>query len=404
MSSNLNTYASHDRVTPPAGVPVVFISHRSSDKPLARALARLFNSLGVHYWLDENDTDVQRAARLGMTGDSALVHAIERGMRHSTWLLGVITPRTAGSWWVPYEIGFARAQPKRASFISVGISQTRGILPEYASICPVYGSVDEIARWAASLRGDHLHTSLGDLDTQVLSDLRAQLPWLPNLPAATALCSSALDAIELLANPEVQDELALRSTSFTWMPPVGDAIKALSFWLFAPLAYRQLGAPTTQLERRVLDIAAATLTQHYALAGESPALEYSPELGNWKVCRYQTPAKSWMQGLRPDQLGERLERFLLTRTIEDELRLTTLAEFSAEYDRVREAAGADQRALGVLINPLFGFRVPDRPVYWRVLAAQATAYSTLLGRALPTGIDSPTLELARRYLSRSTVA
>jgi TIR domain len=400
MSTHLNIYAPHDGGPPPKDIPVVFISHRSSDKSLARALARLFSELGLHYWLDENDNDVSRAARLGMTGDNALVHAIERGLRHSTWLLGALTPRTAGSWWVPYEIGFARAQQKRA----VGIAPNGRLIPEYAAIYPVYGSVDEIVRWADSVRGDHLHKDLSGLDPQVLIDLAAQLPTLPDSPTPSDLCSSALRAIELLAQPEVHSELALRSSTFSWMPAVGDAIKTFAYLLLAPLALRLVAAPMTESERKVLDISADVLTQHYALAAEAPSLEYSPESVNWRVCRYQTPAKSWMQGLRPDQLSERLERFLLTKTHKNELRLATMAEFAAEYDRVRKLGDFDQRSLGVLMNPPFGFNFAERPVYWRVLVAQAIAYSNLLGQALPTSIDGPTRQVVERFLTRRTIA
>ena len=35
----------------------VFISHRSLDKPLAIEIAVVFESLGLHYWLDRDDKD-----------------------------------------------------------------------------------------------------------------------------------------------------------------------------------------------------------------------------------------------------------------------------------------------------------------------------------------------------------
>ncbi len=70
----------------------------SVDKPVARAIASVLSSLHVHYWLDEEDEDLQRAAALGMLGDKGLVHAIERGVRHATALLGLVSSRTAGSW------------------------------------------------------------------------------------------------------------------------------------------------------------------------------------------------------------------------------------------------------------------------------------------------------------------
>lgn len=74
----------------PSG-PKVFISHRSVDKPIARAIAGLLSALGVHYWLDESDQDLQRAAALGMLGEVGVVHAIERGVKHTTALLALVS-------------------------------------------------------------------------------------------------------------------------------------------------------------------------------------------------------------------------------------------------------------------------------------------------------------------------
>ena len=82
----------------------VFLSHRLSDKPIVRAIASILSALDVHYWLDEEDADLQRAAALGMLGDTGLVWAIERGVQHSTVLLGTLSNNTTGSWWVPYEL------------------------------------------------------------------------------------------------------------------------------------------------------------------------------------------------------------------------------------------------------------------------------------------------------------
>jgi hypothetical protein len=399
---SFNTYVKHGGtplVAGPEGPPIVFVSHRSTDKPLARALVRVFEELHLHYWLDENDADLQRAAQLGMTGDAALVHAIERGLRHATWLMGLFTPRTFGSWWVPYEIGFARAQGKQASFVAQGLRILESIIPEYATICSVYSSVDEIARWAATLAGHDLHSNIATVNSCVLKELTQFLPALPEPPSVQLACAAALDAIELLGRPDVQNELALSSSSFSWMPAVGDAIKRLGYALLAPLSIRQLRLPVSHRERETLDLCAAALTQHDALAASPPAIEYSPAAGDWKVCRYQTPAKSWLQGLRPEQLSERIARFLLTRTHAAHLRLATEAEFSAEYDRVKRSYGADQRSLGVLLNPLFGFNPFDRPIYWRVLAAQALAYSNLLGKALPSCFEATTRRVAERFVS-----
>ena len=81
--------------------PQVFLSHRNFDKPVVRALATLLSALDIHYWLDEEDQDIQRAVALGLIGDTALVHAIERGVKHSSVLTqgsSVPAPRALGGY------------------------------------------------------------------------------------------------------------------------------------------------------------------------------------------------------------------------------------------------------------------------------------------------------------------
>jgi TIR domain len=116
-STPFNVYTKEEATTPqPRSTERVFISHRSLDKPIAAAIAGLLEELHLHYWFDRDDQDTQRAAALGMKGDLALVHAIDRGIRHSTRILGILSENTRLSWWVPYELGSARAVGIPASF------------------------------------------------------------------------------------------------------------------------------------------------------------------------------------------------------------------------------------------------------------------------------------------------
>jgi hypothetical protein len=65
---------------------------------VATAVATVLDEIGVHYWFDRDDADVAAAVTMGMARDQALVHAIERGIRHSTHLLGLLSAATRGSW------------------------------------------------------------------------------------------------------------------------------------------------------------------------------------------------------------------------------------------------------------------------------------------------------------------
>ena len=395
--SDMNTYHTDDAEPRARAHPVVFLSHRNADKTVVRALSRLISDLGVHFWLDENDADVQRAVSLGMAGDAALVHAIERGVRHSTQILGLLSPRTAGSWWVPYEIGFARAQSVSPIFAALELQEGLLAVPEYARIAPVFTSIDEIARWTASLTRADLHSDTTRISGPVTRELARYFPAVPSTPTASALSRSALGAIELLSRLPVQNELALRSRDFAWMPDTSPAIRGIAYDLLAPLAASKLNLSPSAEELRLLRGASRALTSHYALAEAEPALQYSPEVAGWKQCRYDRQATTWMQGLRIDQLNERLERFMCTRTHAGSLRLATRSEFLAEFERVAQGEESEKRALGVLLNPLFGFAPSVRPVYWRVLAAQSALYAKLLA-VPPLGVfDERTLGIGERF-------
>ncbi|WP_437299422.1 toll/interleukin-1 receptor domain-containing protein [Sorangium sp. So ce426] len=98
----------------PAGT-CVFISHKWEDKEVARLVAMELQALGLDYWLDVDDDDSMAAAREG--NEAAMCNAVERGLQNSTCLLALISRRTRGSWWVPFEIGAARAYSRTLVFL-----------------------------------------------------------------------------------------------------------------------------------------------------------------------------------------------------------------------------------------------------------------------------------------------
>ncbi len=138
----------------------VFLSHRSSDKDIAYRVALAFDYCGVDYYLDAADDQLQAATA---AGDAArVVGAIERGIERSTHLLGIITPKTRGSWWVPYEIGYSRATEKSsgASLLPADGPYQRtaylvlpGVtdLPEYIQISTILPDQTSLLQWIGRL-------------------------------------------------------------------------------------------------------------------------------------------------------------------------------------------------------------------------------------------------------------
>lgn len=128
----------------------VFISHRAADKQYATAVAAYFESIGLHYYFDEQDEVLAESVRRGHNTDQAIVDAIDDGLAHSTHLLAILSRRTMGSWWVPYEIGAARVSGKDVRHLLLP-SITPDMVPQYLRIYPQFWKALDIFEWVATL-------------------------------------------------------------------------------------------------------------------------------------------------------------------------------------------------------------------------------------------------------------
>lgn len=93
----------------------VFVSHKREDSNMARDIADVLRDFDVDVWLDLDELDATEP-----TTDEEhlkLTHSIEQGLANSTHLLALITAKTKGSWWVPFEIGSCRARSKELAFL-----------------------------------------------------------------------------------------------------------------------------------------------------------------------------------------------------------------------------------------------------------------------------------------------
>lgn len=154
-----NVFALHEadlRKFAAARTPCVFISHRKTDKQLAAGVAAFLLKAGLDIYYDEYDSQLQAAHAAGR--DEEVVRCIDRGLLVSTHLLGLISKTTAGSWWVPYEIGGARAQQKEAAHL-IGADVQE--LPEYIKVGTVI--VDQIGfqKWVQTTAAGKVELSEG---------------------------------------------------------------------------------------------------------------------------------------------------------------------------------------------------------------------------------------------------
>jgi len=128
----------------------VFISHRQADKAIALIVAHYFEFIGLFYYLDEKDQVLIEMKSKGMSDDKALVESIDRGINHSTYILAILSERTMGSWWVPYEIGNARAKGCGIAHLLLPSIKPK-MVPEYLRIYPQIWTAEELFAWGKKL-------------------------------------------------------------------------------------------------------------------------------------------------------------------------------------------------------------------------------------------------------------
>ncbi|MBC8230877.1 toll/interleukin-1 receptor domain-containing protein [bacterium] len=110
--------------------PCIFLSHISIDKKIAVAIAEYIRVQGsLDIYLDIYDEVLQSAVH---EGDPEKITAfIEKGINVSSHLMCLVSENTVESWWVPYEIGFAKKGDKEISTLTLKNTVT---LPAFLEI------------------------------------------------------------------------------------------------------------------------------------------------------------------------------------------------------------------------------------------------------------------------------
>src|SRR4030095_5483680 len=96
---------SHRKLKVKTGTYLVFISHSSADIWIAEQIAKQIKELGAEIWLDKKD----------LRGGDVLVDEIIRGIDSCDEALVIVSPASAKSQWVIYEIGVVSGQHKRVT-------------------------------------------------------------------------------------------------------------------------------------------------------------------------------------------------------------------------------------------------------------------------------------------------
>jgi hypothetical protein len=212
------------------------------------------------------------------------------------------------------------------------------------------------------------------------------------------LADYALDRIKNLTDPSVWPKFVLAESSrpHSGRPPMAEAqyeLISTLYGLFAPLVLvrsmnRQLTLVDLSLEPRI-EFSYYLVSRIYdsfkddiKLAAMRPQVEYDPFHPEWRARREEDPARYWWQGLTMGRLENLLDLFSNSESDLDVPRLISFGEFERLYENVLADGEEWQRkALAVASNPLASFQPGNRPVYWRLLIAQACLYQALLRTA-----------------------
>ena len=143
--SNFSRVAAVESSAATTAEACVFISHRKADKANARELAEDLLKAGVTIYFDENDECLKGSDE--KSDPARVVRCIDAGLRRCTHLLGLITPNTHGSWWVPYEIGATRAVKKECAFL---IHKNVDVVPAYVTVAKVLPDRSSLREWVRS--------------------------------------------------------------------------------------------------------------------------------------------------------------------------------------------------------------------------------------------------------------
>jgi len=135
-------------------IPRLFVSHRKDDETESRRIATIAQAEGFQVWLDVLDDELQRTAQAsaGMPADALQIALIiEMALLNCTHVIALITPRTPGTYWVPYEYGRVKDSSPHSLRAACWIDQHVTYEPEYLELGIKTRSDHDIRNW---LRGE----------------------------------------------------------------------------------------------------------------------------------------------------------------------------------------------------------------------------------------------------------
>lgn len=128
----------------------IFLSHKSNDIPHVKLLFTYIKQLGISIYVDIYDEKLQNKSNLGLNKE--VVGLIDSQIESCSEIFCFLTDKTVDSWWVPYEIGIAKAHKKKITSI---LTKEKGIpIPEYLRIEDKISTKNELKEKLKRFRGE----------------------------------------------------------------------------------------------------------------------------------------------------------------------------------------------------------------------------------------------------------
>jgi len=155
-----------------ANNPCIFLSHISVDKSAAVAIGTYIAKSGdIDIYLDINDGQLQQAVS---TGNAAgITQFVEEGLSHSTHIMCLVSADTVRSWWVPYELGFAKKAGKNLSTLKL---KGEIVLPAYLQISEIIPGTRTLNEYLTKVRRGLGQTAVRSLTETLISHTAGSHP------------------------------------------------------------------------------------------------------------------------------------------------------------------------------------------------------------------------------------
>lgn len=155
--------------------PCVFLSHKSEDNDAVKDIAKYFSDAGIDYYLDVDDVNLQTAVK--NNDHKKISEFIELGINNSTHVLPIVSEETKSSWWVPFEIGFAKKGEKNLALL---LLKEVPHVPSYLTIIPKLSSIKQLNEYIDSIKASKRSNTKSAAD-EIIEAIRGQIRHCSNV-------------------------------------------------------------------------------------------------------------------------------------------------------------------------------------------------------------------------------